>query len=377
MNWKRLFQPLCVLASVAGGSMSVYAAPAPVDYFTAPVKMERLLGWGERPDWSPDGTKIVFTDAQNDGQLAYAFEMDLKTRKVRCLTCHLGPDAGKVVRIYYLPDGNFLVTRGQDPQSSSPLNAGIYWLSAAADTQPVYLKAGAMGDIAIARRAKAGGGVSIAWGSRREDGSWDLTTGTLTGEGSAPTLGERRTVYHYDPSKPGKISFAEAYDFVDEDRSVAFFTIERPKPNGEMYKIDLTTGAMTNLSQSPQHNEAHAFPDDRFVLEESNRASDPDGPMRGISGFPPQITPWLLDAAGIALPPGAIDTKAPPRYFDLHVVAYDGTGRVRRLTHVSDKGGDAHQSAPSPDGKQIIFCLEEHESAALKGQRGLYLMTFQ
>jgi hypothetical protein len=378
-SFRRSVRPSPVLAAFAAflaavGGQATARAP---DYFTASFRTERVLDWGERPDWSPDGRRIVFTDAENDGQLAYAFELDVATRKVRCLTCHFGPDLGKVVRIYHLPDGNFLVTRGQDPRSESPFNAGIHWLAKAMDRPPVYLGAGAMGDIAIAEKP-ANGSVAIAWGSRQADGDWALTTGRINLAAPDAGIGDRRVVYRYTAARPGKTTFAEAYNLAADGKSLTFFTIERPTPNGEMYRIDLASGALTNLSNSPQHNEAHLFPDERFALEESNRASDPDGPLRGISTLPPPIIPWLLEAVGMSLPAGtSVDPKAQARFFDLHVVAYDGTNRIRRLTHVSDLGGDAHQSEPSPDGRRIVYCIEERSSPAMKGKGGLYIGTFQ
>ena len=37
------------------------AKDAKIDYLTAPFHQERLLDWGNRPNWSPDGRRIAFT----------------------------------------------------------------------------------------------------------------------------------------------------------------------------------------------------------------------------------------------------------------------------------------------------------------------------
>ena len=96
--------PALVLALTS--AIGVRAAEAPVDYLNAEFAVERVLDWGERPVWSLDGTKIAFT--KSDVQDSPAYEMDLQTRNVRCLTCRWGAN-GLVTRVYYLPDNSYLL----------------------------------------------------------------------------------------------------------------------------------------------------------------------------------------------------------------------------------------------------------------------------
>ncbi len=65
---------------------------------------EMLSPFGGRAAFSPDGKKIAFVGKT----YADAYEIDLATRKVRNLTRGF-PHQG-IMRIQYLPDGNFLVT---------------------------------------------------------------------------------------------------------------------------------------------------------------------------------------------------------------------------------------------------------------------------
>jgi len=371
-------------ATVAG--VAVQAAPAPLYLMRAPFHMERVLDHGERPDWSPDGRKLAFTESDVSDTPAY--ELDLATRKVRCLTCKFGK-RGLVTRIYYLPDGNFLVLapRADEPGARSGPDAfvstGLYWLSAKLDTPPQPLNAPAMGE--IAHGGARAGSVPLAWGTFAGTKSL-IVTGDLRLNGGKPVLTNRRTVYSFDVAVPstGGPTFAETYNFARRGRAVTFWSMTRPGLDSGMYEVDLATGATRDFSADPAHNETHLFPDERFGLEESNRDSDPAGPLRGISG---------LDAASLVATAGGLGVKvgsaaelaayAPfgqlrgvGRPFDLYVVTTEAPHSVRRLTEVSQLGGAAHQSVPAPDGRRIAFALQAPSSGPLQGKSGLYVAWF-
>lgn len=82
--------------------------------------------------------RIAFTEA--DDKQSYAYELDLRTRKVRCLTCQWGT-GGLVTRIYYLPDENFLIEAGPDDA-----NTELYWMPASLSSPPQALEAKAVGE---------------------------------------------------------------------------------------------------------------------------------------------------------------------------------------------------------------------------------------
>ena len=362
------------LASMTACAAEPESGAGKIDYLTAPFRQERILDWGNRPNWSPDGRKIVFTkDDLVDGP---AYEIDVKTKKVRCLTCKFGKTQF-VTRIFYLPDNSFLIEAapGMAGGSGGAADAGrtqLFWMPKSLG-KPVSLGTGAMGDIAIARTPNADKSVNVAW-SRPRDQGLQLAMGKLKNDGRTAQFSDIQLLYDYKIGQPSETSFPEAYEFIDDGRAVMFWTIEPKTADSEMYKVDIATRAVSKVYATPAHNETHLFPDERYGLEESNYLSDPNGPYRGVSGLGKSGVEMVLQMKGV---PNAKEVAAAnsDKGFDIFAITMDGKSR-RPLTNISPSGAQAHQSIVSPDGRQIAFAVKGPKAGASPHPVGLYVGTF-
>jgi hypothetical protein len=380
---------LAVAAALAfmGNAAAETGAPGrqvDVDYLTVPFTLERVLDWGERPVWSLDGTRIAFVP--DDMAHGAAYELDLKTRTTRCLTCRWGINGG-VRRIYYLPDDSFLIVGDrnlvtaaasrEEKVNKDHMGTALYWMSKAANMPPQPLEAAANGEIAINYQLRYDGSIQIAWGEYSEVVGPNLRmfTGEIVHDGSRAALTNRRIVYVYPPADANsKVTHGETYDFIQGGKALLFFTVEKGYLTEGMYTLDLQSGNIARLPTDGAHSETHIFPDDRYGLQESNRASDTSSPIRGLTGHPVFGVEALLKRAG-RHDAKELAERYGGRGFDLfahHLV----NNKYRRLTFVSDLGGQAHQSSPSRDGRRIVFAMIAPRSGPFAGKGGIYVGTF-
>ncbi|MBW3609205.1 MAG: hypothetical protein KY463_12775, partial [Actinobacteria bacterium] len=94
-------------------------------------------GAGERPYWSPDGTRIAFIET-NYGD---ACELDFATRTVRNLTKGLG-DHHSFLRVLIMHDDSYLLIgpkEFKDRHTSRHIESEMWWMDRAASRPPVPL----------------------------------------------------------------------------------------------------------------------------------------------------------------------------------------------------------------------------------------------
>jgi hypothetical protein len=124
--------------------------------FELPPNMRLLSAFGERPAFSPDGTRVAFI-GESYGN---AFEYDLASGAIRNLTAHAAHKG--FLRVHYLPDGSFLLLGPRVPAATREATRGttieLFWMDAAASGPPVALNRTVWEGIAVSRRTN-----QIAW----------------------------------------------------------------------------------------------------------------------------------------------------------------------------------------------------------------------
>lgn len=328
---------LALVAAVAAGCGPAERGSrsgSPAD--ALPPWIAPLRDSGLRPDWSPDGTRLVFLDAL----VGDVFELTLATGAVRPLTGHFA-HAG-FTRARYLSSGDLLLCgpRGDDAtEEGGRWDTGLWWLSSRADGPAVSLEEPCFEGPATAR-----GSDRIAWTvseypERVVFGRSEIWTGEILLEGDVPRLVGRRKVV--DRGDFHQLAFLESQDFRPPEERELIFTAYAWR-GGEVMGVDLDSGEIRNYSQRWGYDEAEGvFPDGRFAAVER----EPD-----------------------------TYTLVPKGHIDLWRVALDGSGRMDRLTRFSDFAGfGANNPVVSPDGRLMAFGLRDANGAHGNG-RGIFLL---
>ena len=116
---------------VSTASFAQRKSGSPLDHL--PPQIQVLTHFGERADISPDNTTIAFMDKS----FGDAFNIDLKTRTIRCVTCNV-PGAA-FLRIMYLSSGDYILIGPRaftDIHSSRTKDNQLWFLSKAAGSKP-------------------------------------------------------------------------------------------------------------------------------------------------------------------------------------------------------------------------------------------------
>lgn len=256
--------------SVVAGSPVEVVAPgdpkrgtrsgSPLDDLPANVTV--LTNFGQRPDWSPDGTQLVFLDGSPLGDV---WTVDVETGETRNLTA--GLDHRGFSRAYYLANGDLVLcgpTSGPEPNADRP-EAGRFTgvmsvLRSPFDDPPEPLAVPCWEGMATSRSS-----MRIAW--NRSDIDYtdsDLVDRVVNGITEIWT-GEIRDV-------EGRATIVDAHKVLDRDAfgALAVFEVQGFRPpddreliltayayqGGEVLGLDLDTGALRNYSNSSAYEEA-------------------------------------------------------------------------------------------------------------------------
>ena len=288
-----------------------------------PANIEMLTYFGERADFSPGNGEVAFM-AKSFGD---AFAVDLKTRRVRCLTCNV-PGAA-FLRVMHLSTGDYLLIgaeRFTDIHTSRGRDNELWFLSKKAGSKPVRLNQKMSEGAAISKHSMlvsfsetAGQNPSLAKGAS------NLIVAEVDLTGSTPALKNRRVAISKQASDGCTL---EAQDFFDNDRRMTY-TCYEPKGLASVWTINLASGETVNQSKAiGSYNEVEGiFPDGRHTCVES-------------------------DKYGVTI--GATQLF---RDIDIWKLALDGTGKsFERLTHFNDyETWKASNPVISTDGKYMAF----------------------
>jgi hypothetical protein len=307
-----------------------------------PEHHSKLLDYGERPYWSPDGKRIAFVES-NYGDIA---EIDLETRKVRNLTHDLG-DHHSFLRVLFLPTGDYILIgprEFKDRHTSRHIESELWFMDREARKPPRPL----------GRRIYEGCGVSTTALrlTYSMNGHHDPDTGgpdqyevhvtELEPGPDGPGLGADRVIYRASGGhRP------EPQDFRHQDTEVIMAEyLNRPRTHPEDWKcvvkgVEIKSGTVRTYIDEPlTHNECEGiFPDGQHICLESSC----DTP----NSFPP---------------------------VDLWKLKLDGSQRRVRMTQtITQPPWRASNSNVSPDGRWLAFMINTYTSEPGRGM-GLGLL---
>ncbi|MCP4038961.1 MAG: hypothetical protein GY733_18625 [bacterium] len=305
-----------------------------------PAWITPLLASGLRPDWSADGSHLVYLDAL----VGDVYELELETGKSRALTAHF--EHSGFTRARYLANGDLLLCgpgggktkEGQGDRWQTEL----WFLRRDASAAAERLGEPCFEGPAVSRR-----NMQIAW--TRSDypneivlARSEIWTGRVevTG-GNARLVDKRIRVQRGDFMY---LAFLETQDFRPPDENELLFTAYAYR-GGEVMGVDLTSGELTNYSRDWAYDEAEGvFPDGKSIAVERE-----------------------LDTY-TAVPVGDIDVWQ---------LALDGSGVSQRLTYFTEYAGyGANNPVISPDGRKMAFGMRikggDHGNA-----QGIFLYDFE
>jgi len=249
-----------------------------------PSYIERLNYFGERPDWSKDGKKILFL-SRSFGDV---YEIDVETKKILPLTHRYYH--GGYLRALYLSNGDILLLGPKkfDPtnwMSARFSNMEMWVLSKNLDGPPVPLGEKIWEGAAVSRTQ-----LKISWAKYAgENGLRQLMVADIDYSSGKPKLINVKAVLDNN-HKEIEGTNIEPQNFVPGNEDMLTVQIggrwKRPGYKGaEVYLLNLKTGNLINISKLPMtYDEPEGiFPDGLHTLVESSK-HDPDSVKRSTGG---------------------------------------------------------------------------------------------
>jgi hypothetical protein len=320
---------------------------SPADHL--PGNIKRLTWFGERPQFSHDGKRIMFLGAV----LGDVYELDLATGRIRPLTAHFRHHG--FTRAFYLANGDILLSgptatfdrTNPEAREEARQKSWLSVLDKSLTKPPVPLGEMCSEGPAVSRK-----NLRIAYThrwqqhpERLKEGESQVFTADIVYGGGVPRLANKKLVLD-SRNWEHKCWSVETQDFIPPDEkgmTLAAYLIDGTT-NTDVVRLDLETGKLTNLTNSPEwYDEPEGiFPDGRFTVVES-------APSRG--------KPWVM--------------------VELWKLALDGSGKKERLTYFTEyKGYAADNAVVSDDGNWMAFQMGRRGAESGEGF-GVFLLDLR
>lgn len=323
-----VFLPAPAFAQTSGDPERGTLDGSPLD--DLPTHIRVLTDFGSRPDWSPDGERLVFIDGAPLGDV---FEADVATGATRNLTGtfeHMG-----FTRAHYLPSGDLLLcgpTSGPRPSDDRP-EAGRFTGVMSVLRAPFEDAPQPLGMPCWEGMATSDASPRIAWNRSDIDytdpnlvnrvlyGISEIWTGELRYEDERILLENVELAIDRTAVSPHAV--LEVQDFRPGTDELIFTAYAYA--GGEVMGVDLATGLITSYSQSPLYEESESVaPNGAWVLVERD-----------------------------------LDNAFYPGPLDIWLLPLDGSQAWDRLTHFNRYRGGWYASNPAvnPSGTHFAFQL--------------------
>jgi hypothetical protein len=306
-----------------------------------PPHIERLTWFGERADFSLDGTRVLFLSKT----FGDAMEVEIQSGIIRNLTGHY-PHHG-YTRALYLANGQILLS---GPTEFDPTDTGVArtnsWLfvlepSSGRPAQRLDVKCSEGPAVSRTRMHIAWTYVAAQFPGEMSQGSSQMHEGDIVYEDGVPRLVNRRKILD-STDLPFEVTL-ETQNFRPPEEKELLFSAYGYQGT-EVFGVDLETGEVTNYSNAPgiYAEPEGVFPSGDFITVESD-LHDPQG--------------W--------------------HFADIYKLALDGSGRMERLTRFADVPTyRASNPVISDDGRYMAFQMARSGQAAGTGF-GIFLYDFE